>query len=282
MTVHIITDSGCDIENPRDPCLSVLPLTVTFGTTSYKDGTELSHERFYELLAESTENPVTSQLTPYDYEQELDRVLASDADEAVIVAISSKLSGTCQSAIDAAQGRRHVYVVDTLNLCIGQRVMVQYAVRLAHEGVGAAEIASELIRVRDRAQLVALLDTLEYLKRGGRIPKSVGTVGDFLSIKPVLGCKDGELVMIGQARGSKSGQNQLRRQVDKLGVDWSMPVTFAYTGTSDQKLQGYIADNKDILEGHFDPAHLDIQSAGAAIGTHAGPDAIGVGFFSRE
>ena len=282
MSVHIITDSGCDIEGPTDPCLTVLPLTVTFGSTTYHDGADLSHERFYELLEQSAENPVTSQLTPYDYERELDRVLLDEDDEAVIVAISSKLSGTCQSALDAAEGRRNVHVVDTLNLCIGQRVMVQYAVRLAHQGLGGAQIASELLRVRDRAQLVALLDTLEYLKRGGRIPKSVGTIGDFLSIKPVLGCKDGELVMIGQARGSKSGQNQLRRQVDKLGVDWSMPVTFAYSGTSDQKLRDYMADNIDLLEGHLDPDHLDIQSAGAAIGTHAGPGAIAVGFFSER
>ena len=141
-----------------------------------------------------------------------------------------------------------VHVVDSKNVTIGQGILVQYALRLADEGRGAAEIASMVESARERLVLLALLDPLEYLRRGGRIPKSVGAIGELLSIKPVIGVRDGEVVMLGKARGSKNGRNLLHQEVEKNGIDFSMPALIGYSGLSDKLLRKYLEDNRVIWE----------------------------------
>ena len=278
MAVRIITDSGIDLPGEVDPRVTVVPLGITFGTTTYADGVDLTNDRFYELLIESDELPKTSQATPFAYQQIFEGVRAA-GDEAVVVTLSSKLSGTYQSAVTAAADYPEVRVVDGKNVTIGQSLLVLYALRLLDEGRSAAEVADELTAAADRVCLLALLDTLEYLKRGGRIPKSVGTIGELLSIKPVVGVEDGEVVMLGKARGSKNGRNQLRQQVEKYGIDFTMPVLLGYTGLSQKLLRKYLEDNRAIWEGKVAEEDLPITSVGATIGTHVGPNAIALAFF---
>lgn len=278
MAVRIITDSGIDLPGEVDPRVTVVPLGITFGTTTYADGVDLTNDRFYELLIESDELPKTSQATPFAYQQIFEGVRAA-GDEAVVVTLSSKLSGTYQSAVTAAADYPEVRVVDSKNVTIGQSLLVLYALRLLDEGRSAAEVADELTAAADRVCLLALLDTLEYLKRGGRIPKSVGTIGELLSIKPVVGVEDGEVVMLGKARGSKNGRNQLRQQVEKYGIDFTMPVLLGYTGLSQKLLRKYLEDNRAIWEGKVAEEDLPITSVGATIGTHVGPNAIALAFF---
>ncbi len=278
MAVRIITDSGIDLPGEVDPRVTVVPLGITFGTTTYADGVDLTNDRFYELLIESDELPKTSQATPFAYQQIFEDVRAA-GDEAVVVTLSSKLSGTYQSAVTAAADYPEVRVVDGKNVTIGQSLLVLYALRLLDEGRSAAEVADELTAAADRVCLLALLDTLEYLKRGGRIPKSVGTIGELLSIKPVVGVEDGEVVMLGKARGSKNGRNQLHQQVEKYGIDFTMPVLLGYTGLSQKLLRKYLEDNRAIWEGKVAEEDLPITSVGATIGTHVGPNAIALAFF---
>lgn len=278
MAVRIITDSGIDLPGEVDPRVTVVPLGITFGTTTYADGVDLTNDRFYELLIESDELPKTSQATPFAYQQIFEGVRAA-GDEAVVVTLSSKLSGTYQSAVTAAADYPEVRVVDGKNVTIGQSLLVLYALRLLDEGRSAAEVADELTAAADRVCLLALLDTLEYLKRGGRIPKSVGTIGELLSIKPVVGVEDGEVVMLGKARGSKNGRNQLHQQVEKYGIDFTMPVLLGYTGLSQKLLRKYLEDNRAIWEGKVAEEDLPITSVGATIGTHVGPNAIALAFF---
>lgn len=281
MSVRIITDSGFDIPGTGGPNLTVLPLGITFGDTTYADGVDLTNERFFEMLVESDELPKTSQATPFQYQQIFEEVRAA-GEEAVVITLSSGLSGTYQSAVTAAADYPEVHVVDSKNATIGQGILVLYALRLVDEGLSAAEIAERLGEVVDRVCLIALLDTLEYLKRGGRIPKSVGTIGELLSIKPVVGVRDGEVVMLGKARGSKNGRSQLHQQVEKYGIDFSMPVLLGYTGLSDKVLRKYLDDNRAIWEGKVAEEDLPITSVGATIGTHVGPNAIALAFFRRE
>ncbi|MDO4428845.1 MAG: DegV family protein [Atopobiaceae bacterium] len=281
MPVRIITDSGFDIPGQSDPRLTVLPLGITFGETTYADGVDLTNERFFELLIESDELPKTSQATPYQYAQVFDRVRAA-GEEAVVITLSSALSGTYQSAVTAAADYPEVHVVDGKNATIGQGVLVLYALRLVDEGLGAAEIAQRVEEAVGRVRLLALLDTLEYLKRGGRIPKSVGTIGELLSIKPVVGVEDGEVVMLGKARGSKNGRNQLHQQVEKYGVDLTMPILLGYTGLSQTVLHKYLDDNRAIWEDKVAEEDLPICSVGATIGTHVGPGAIALAFFRKN
>ena len=280
MSVRIITDSGIDLPGELDPRLTVIPLGITFGTTTYADGVDLTNDRFYEMLIESDELPKTSQATPYAYQQVFEQVRAA-GEEAVVITLSSALSGTYQSAVTAAADYPEVHVVDSKNVTIGQSLPVLYALRLVDEGLGAAEIAEKVEAVVGRVCLLALLDTLEYLKRGGRIPKSVGAIGELLSIKPVVGVEDGEVVMLGKARGSKNGRNQLHQQVEKHGIDFTMPVLLGYTGLSQKLLKKYLDDNRAIWEDVVAEEDLPITSVGATIGTHVGPGAIALAFFAR-
>ena len=259
----------------------MLPLGITFGDITYADGVDLTNDRFYELLIESDELPKTSQATPFAYQEVFERVRAA-GEEAVVITLSSKLSGTYQSAVTAAADYPEVHVVDGKNVTIGQTILVQYALRLVDEGLGAPEVAEKVAAAADRVCLLALLDTLEYLRRGGRIPKSVGMVGEVLSIKPVVGVEDGEVVMLGKARGSKNGRNQLHQQVERYGIDFTMPVLLGYTGLSQKLLKKYLEDNRAIWEDKVAEEDLPICSVGATIGTHVGPGAIALAFFRKN
>ena len=187
MSVRIITDSASDMSPVEHPALAVLPLSVTFGTDVYMDGIDIDHQRFYEMLVERDELPKTGQVNPYAFSQAIAKVREA-GDEAVIITVGAKLSGTNQSARTAlaeAPGG-DVYVVDSNNVTLGERVMVEYALRLVDEGRSAAQIAAAVEAVRDRVVVIGLLETLEYLVRGGRLSAAAGAVGTLLKIENIV------------------------------------------------------------------------------------------------
>ncbi|MDD6965947.1 MAG: DegV family protein [Firmicutes bacterium] len=277
--IRILTDSGSDICAPFPENLTVIPLTIHFGPEEYRDGETIDHKTFYEKLTSGSALPTTSLIPPGEFEQAYKK--AQDAGETVIaIVLSSKLSGTYQSAALAAEGFDHVYVVDSLNATLGEQILVKYALQLVERGMSAADIAAELERAKSHVNLMGLPDTLEYLHRGGRVSKTVAVLGGALSIKPVLRLVDGVVVMIGKARGSKNGNNYLIQEVNKSGVDFSKPLCLGYTGLSDELLQRYIADSRQLWEGKVDT--LPISTVGATIGTHVGPGAIVVAFFDNQ
>ena len=280
MAVRIVTDSGSDILPGEYEGLVVLPLSVAFGSATYADGVDLTHERFYEMLVEEEELPKTGQVNPYAFGRAFDEAYAA-GDDVVCVTLSSKLSGTNHSAmVAAAEAKGTVRIVDSLNVCVGERVLVEYALRLAAEGRTAMEIADELCHARYRIVVVGLLDTLEYLRRGGRISGAVAGVGQLLSIKPVISIDEGEVVMLGKARGSKNGRNLLNEQVKAAGgIDFGMPLALGYAGLSDKLLMKYIDDSRAIWEPGFADGRLPVHTVGATIGTHVGPGAIALAFF---
>ena len=281
MKLRIVTDSACDLLPPHRPGLTVLPMTVLFGERQYRDGVDLDHRQFYELLIESDDLPTTSQLTPTQFEEAFQA--AAQAGETVIaITISSKLSGTYQSACIAAdEFPGQVYVVDSLNATIGQAILVQRAFQLAEQGLDAPAIVQALEEERGQIRLVALLDTLEYLKRGGRLSASAALVGGLLGIKPVVTVEDGEVKVLGKARGSKNGNNLLLQEIAKAGgIDFDRPYCLGYTGLSDDLLQKYISDSKELWAGKADS--LPISTIGGTIGNHVGPGAIAVVFFSPK
>lgn len=281
MKIRIVTDSASDILPPHRPELTVLPMCVSFGGEQYLDGVELSHRQFYEKLIEGEALPTTSQIAPGQFEDAFRA--AVDAGETVVaVVLSAKLSGTWQSASIAAEpfpGR--VFVVDSENATIGERILVERALELMDQGLEAADIAARLEEEKKDIRLVALLDTLEYLKRGGRISPAIAMVGGILSIKPVVAVQEGEVVMLGKARGSKNGSNLLVQEIEKTGgVDFSRPHLLGYAGLNDMLLQKYIEDSSELWAGHTDS--LPIATVGGTIGTHVGPGAIAVAFFQRK
>lgn len=273
--IKIITDSASDMTT--NGILKVIPLKVSFGDVEYRDGVDLTFNEFYEKLIETDELPKTSQATPIAFEEEYEAAIKEGC-EVVVITMSSKLSGTYQSACIAAQEFDNVYVVDSENVTVGQRTLVQYAIELANKGMSAKEIAETLDAAKKKIHLVALLDTLEYLKKGGRISAAAAAIGNLLSIKPVIAIVDGEIAMLGKARGSKQGNNLLVQQIENYGgIDFSKPLFLGYTGLTDAVIQKYIEDSKALWEGNTD--ELPVTRVGAAVGTHIGPGGIAIAFF---
>lgn len=281
MGIHIITDSASDITGCERENLTVLPMTITFGEAEYQDGVTLDHKQFYEMLIESDALPVTSQIPPFHFEEAMKEIVAK-GDDAIVITLSGKLSGTWQSAVTASRDfPGSVYVVDSENVTVGEHILVEYAFRLIDQGMTAAEIADELNRLKKRIRLVALLDTLEYLKKGGRISGAVALAGNLLSIKPVIAIQNGEVAILGKARGSKQANNLIVEQISAAGgIDFSMPYFLGYTGLSQDLIRKYIADNAALWEKETDS--LPVNSVGATIGTHVGPGAIAVAFVAKQ
>lgn len=287
MPVRIITDSASDLTQEDiaalgNPRLTVLPLSVTFGETTYLDGVNLNHRRFYELLVEGDDLPMTGQVNPYAFEEAISEA-RNAGEEVVVITLSSELSGTNGSALTAAANfDEGVYVVDSKSVTVGERILVDYALRLVGEGLGAADIACALEQAREDIHVVGLLDTLEFLRRGGRIPASAAALGKLLSIKPVITITDGVVELLGKARGSKNGRNLLTQQVEAAGgIDFSMPIELAYAGLDDALLRKYVEDSRHIWEGYVELDNLPVHTVGATIGTHVGPGAIALAFFKR-
>ena len=280
MKVRIVVDSTADLPVGIRDKLTVVPLTIHFGDEEYIDGVTIDHTRFYEKLIESDVLPTTSQATPDAFMQVFRQ--AEEAGESVVVlTISSRLSGTCQSAmIAAAEFPGRVFVVDSCSVAIGSGILAELAVDLAESGMDAASIAARLEQEREKLCLVAVLDTLEYLKRGGRISKTAAFAGGLLNLKPVLSLNGGEISILGKARGSRQSNNYLIQEIEKAGgVDFEKPLLLGYTGLSDILLQKYIGDSAALWEGHV--AELSQTVIGSVVGTHAGPGAIAVAFFKK-
>lgn len=279
MCVRIIVDSSTNVSEKYREKIQFVPLTVRFGDKEYLDGVELSKHQFYEMLVESDVLPTTSQATPAAF-ADCFEAIASAGDSAVVITLSSKLSGTYQSAVLAAEDYPNIYVVDSQSVAIGTGVLAQYAVELAQQGMGAEEIAQVLTQQREKVCVVALLDTLEYLKKGGRISKTVAFAGGMLNIKPVVTIQDGAVALIGKARGSRNGNNLLVEKIREAGgVDFERPVLLGYTGLSSALLEKYVDDSKPLWADHVDK--LDGCLLCSVIGTHAGPGAVAVAFFRK-
>ena len=280
MSVRIVTDSASDITGFTRKNLTILPMAVTFGEETYLDGVTLSHTQFYEKLIESDTLPITSQVTPAQFEDAF-RSAAEAGETVVCITVSSKLSGTYQSACIGAQDYEgRVFVVDSLNAAIGEQILVLRALDLAQAGMEAPEIARQLEQEKQQIRIIALLDTLEYLHKGGRLSRSEAVLGGLLSIKPVVAIEDGVVKVLGKARGSKNGNNLLIQQIrGTSGIDFSRPLTLGYTGLDDKLLQKYITDSAALWENHTH--QLPISTIGGTIGTHVGPGAIAVAFFEK-
>lgn len=277
--IRIITDSASDFVAPHPENLTVIPLTIHFGEEEYRDGVTIDHKTFYEKLVAGKNLPTTSLVPPGEFAEVYKK--AEAAGETVIaIILSSKLSGTYQSASMAAEDYENVYVIDSLNATVGEQILVRYALQMVEQGMSAAEIVAELERAKFTITTMGLPDTLEYLHRGGRISKTVAVLGGALSIKPVLKVVDGAVAMIGKARGSKNGNNYLIQEVQKTGVDFTKPFSLGYTGLSDALLQRYIVDSKALWEGYTE--ELPITTVGATIGTHVGPGAIVLAYFAEK
>lgn len=282
MAVRIITDSASDIsqEKAKEWGITVLPLKVRFGDEEFLDGVTLSSTDFYKKLVETDEIPKTSQISPYDYSEEF-RKADEAGDELIYFSLSSGVSGSYQSACIAAEDfSDNINIVDTKQFCISEYIIVQRAVQLRDQGLNAKEIIDTITPELQKAHVIAVFDTLEYLKLGGRISSAAAFAGNILMIKPVITIEEGVVKVIGKARGSKNGHNMLMEFVKKTGgIDFDKPICLAYSGFSDEILKKYVEDSKVLYEGQEDKIQYAV--AGATIGTYTGPGAIALAYFEK-
>lgn len=290
MAIRIIVDSSADIEEDyaRDHGIQIIPMTITFGNEEFAEGVDITRTEFFQRLVETDELPRTSQIPPMVF-QDIFQEIVTAGDTAVVITLSSHISGTYQSAcIAAAPFKESVFVVDSENATIGERLLAERAWALREEGLSAADIAYCLDQEKKDIRLVASLDTLEYLHRGGRISGAAAAIGGLLSIKPVVGVVDGDVVVLGKARGSKASRNMVFEEIEKAGgVDLTHPIWVAYSGLSDKTARKYIADSLAIatekgLISSPDEIEMPLTLVGAVIGTHVGPGGVAFAFFARE
>ncbi len=281
MAIKIVIDSASDIDLKEAEALGVtlIPMEIQFGDEKYEDGVNLTHEQFFEKLIESAELPKTSQINPYTFEEKF-APLVEEGHEVIAITISSKLSGTFRNAQTAAKKfGNQVTAVDSLNASIGERLLCQYALRLIEDGKSAQEIVSLLNEAKKKINLIAVLDTLKYLKKGGRIGALTAFAGEMLSIKPVIGIIDGAVKLIGKAIGSKKGNNLLNTLVREKGIDFTMPYGVIWSGLDDSMLLKYLKDSEHLWRYQTDS--VPSYPIGSTIGTHIGPGGIGVAFFAE-
>ena len=282
MATKIIIDSASDIEKEEAEKLGIIlvPLEIRFDDEEYLDGFNITKKEFYEKLIESATIPKTSQINPARFEEEFEKVV-KNGDEAVVITLSSKLSGTYSSAVKASTNfKDKIFVVDSLSASLGERLIFEYAYRLLNENLSAKEIAEKLDLAKKRLNLMAMLDTLKYLRKGGRISALVAFAGEILSIKPVIEVRNGEVKLVGKAIGSKKAGNLLNTLVEKKGIDFDMPYCVAYSGLDSSLLDKYVSDSRHLYKDHTDT--IPKYAIGSTIGTHVGPNAIGVAFFEKE
>ena len=279
--IRILTDSASDIlpAEAEQLGVTVIPLNVTLEDgTVLRDGIDKTPSEYYALLKECHKLPTTSQPSPELFERFYQDAAAA-GDEELGIFLSHELSGTWQCARLAADlvNVDNVLFVDSANVCLGEGLLVRLAVQLRAAGRTLVQIATDLEHAKEHLHLVAAIDDLKYLRKGGRLPAAVAVAGGMLGIKPLITIKEGKVAMAGKARGLPGAYVALFKKVEELGgISAAVPALAGYTLSARevQPIQTYLQDNLQCAE----PL---VRQIGCVIGTHAGPGAFGLAFFDQ-
>lgn len=281
--IRIITDSTCDIPRSQwhELDIDVISLTINFGAHVYRDGRDLDHAEFYDMLVKAEKLPTTSQASLGEFE-ELFRKYTENGDEVVGIFMASTLSGTVQSAKIAAAsvGSENIHIVDSRTISFGMGMLVRQAIKMRDSGkYSAAEIAEEIHKLTTRVRIFAVIESLKYLKMGGRISSGAAIVGGLLGIMPLIEVYDGSVNAIAKARGDKMGIKMLGQMKEQYTPDFSYGFCFGHACCED-RMNEYI----DAIRPSLPIADEDIffGTLGCIIGTHAGPGIIGLCFIEKE
>jgi len=273
MPVRIVTDSSCDLTDDEVAKygIEVVPLTIRFGDDELEDRTELTASAFYDKLASTAVLPETAAPAPGKFEAAFRRQQAAGADAVVCINLSSGLSATMQSAQNAAQAVADdlaVTVVDSRSITSGLGTQVLLAAAAAAAGASADEVVALVNQLAARTHVVGALDTLDNLKKGGRIGGAQALLGSLLSIKPIVDISTGTVEEAGKARTRKRALESLRDTVVAAGPIEHLCVTHGFAPDLDQML--------DLLAPHHPRGGIRIGHIGPVIGTHGGPRVMGV------
>jgi DegV family protein with EDD domain len=278
--VRIITDSTSDITQEEGAALgvTVVPLTVNFGSESFRDGIDLSKKEFFKKLATVETLPTTSQVPPGEFAALFQR-FADAGDEVVGIFISSEMSGTYQSAVVAREqaDTERVFVIDSRTATFELALLVRIAVRLRDERKGAGEITDVIRALVKRVRLFAVVDTLRYLKMSGRISTTTAFVGGLLGINPIIAIINGRVESIGKTRGLKAGLKFIHEQVSADPPDLGYLITFGHTNAPES-----LRETVEYFTKSFGIKDYVEEDIGLIVGTHVGPGAAGIAYIAKE
>lgn len=274
--IRIITDSTCDIskEEQMELNIKVIPLTVYFGDTGYQDGIELSKSEFYEKLEKSDVLPKTSQLNPSQFEEAFKEAIDA-GDEVVCIVISQELSGTYQSAVIAAdefEGST-IEIVDSTTASIGLALLVKEAVKLRDQGLSAKLIAVKIRLLAIKVRLYGIIDTLKYLKMGGRLSAASAVIGNILGIHPIIEVRNGKVEAVGKVRSLKSGLEKLIEYTELHPIDYRYGFGYGHSNCEDK-----LEKVKILMKEHIKTDDISQVNMGSVVGTHTGPGVICIAY----
>lgn len=276
--IRILVDTSSDytVEEVKAKGMELAPLHITIGEADYRDGYDLSKDKFYELLTEGEELPKTSQPTPQDFVDIFEDV-EEKGDELICILLSSRLSGTFQSATLAKNivDYDNIHLVDSLGATHMIRLMADHAQELISEGKNAKEIVDALEEIKSKIKVLAVVDTLEYLCKGGRVSKATAAIGEVAKVKPMITVVEGEVAVIGKSLGKNKAISSLLKAFEECEVDERFPIYSVSTlGT----------ENCEAFEKRFTDAGYNFKERiqiGATIGTHVGPGVFGIIFVQK-
>lgn len=278
--IRIMIDSGSEYlpKEAQAKGIEVLPIVTNVGGNDYRDGFDLGRDEFFELLEETGQFPTTSQITPHVFATKFKEALDA-GDEVIAIILSSALSGTYQNAClaQAMVGNEGIYLIDSLTATYPISIMADYAAKLRDEGMPAAQIVEAIEELKGSAKVIAMVDTLEYLQRGGRIPKAAAKIGEAAKLKPVISVTEkGDLAMISACLGRKRAFDTIMKQLESIEIDDRFPVYAIYShGTK----------NCERLEVRLQEAGISVterRQIGYVIGSHIGPNACGVVYVEKK
>ncbi len=278
MAVQIITDSAADFDLAvaARRRISIVPMTVQFGSAAFIDGKSITSDVFYQLLAQGKGTPTTSQPSPDAFLRVFEAVRAA-GDQAVVVTISGALSGTLQSAMIAKELCEYqpIHIVDSRTATAGMQLLVNHACKLRDSGLDASGIAAQLEWLRDRVRIFAVIDTLEYLRRGGRLSAVQAGLGAVTKLKPTVTLRDGSIAVVGKSFGMAAGVKNLLKHIEAHPIDDDFPSYFLYT--SDRSREELLLPGLNPK-----PRRLHACGLGPTLGTHIGPGALGLAYIEQR
>ncbi len=278
--IRIITDSTCDLHPALGESLGVevVPLAVHFGEEIFQDGVDITNEEFYSRLSRVETLPTTSQVNPEAFAERF-QAYVDQGDQVLGIFISSALSGTYQSAIIAKDmvGEGEIHLVDSRTTTFALALLVERAARLRDEGRSAGEIAEAITALSGRTRLLAVVDTLKYLKMGGRINAATAMVGGLLGITPIITIENGIVEAVGKARGRKAAFQWMEKFMEGESPDLSLPVAF---GSSNAPAA--MAECREFFQKIIGDTPFFECDIGSVVGTHVGPGAAGIVYFAKK
>ena len=277
--VRILVDSSSDysLDEVKQKNMELVPITIMIGDKTYVDGVDLGRDEFYEVLEASGEFPKTSQPSPQAF-LDIFKEVKEKGDEMVCILLSSALSGTYQSSVLAKQmvDYEKIYIVDSLSATYVIKVLADHACELRKKGLAADEIAEQVENLKSRVRVMAALDTLEYLSRGGRIGKAAALIGDMANIKPIITVtEEGVIGVLGKCIGRNKAISSMRKQLNTTEIDRDFPMYAIYS---------YGVENCEKFEEKLRKEGYQIDERmqiGSTIGAHIGPEAFGVVYVEK-